>query len=56
MVKFLGGSIFIAKIKIASEGTVTVSSDPPSAKGIKMDVVYSIAANTVSVNFDSHML
>ena len=55
--KFLGGSRFIAKFKIALDGTVTVTSDPPSTKGVKMDMHYRIARedNTVFVNFDSIM-
>ena len=55
MVKFLGGSRFLAKFKIAMDGTVTLSSDPLSANGVKMDMHYRIAGNTVSVNFDSIM-
>ena len=54
-VKFLGGSDFIAQFKIAMDGTVTITFDPPSANGIQMDMHYRIAGNTVSINFDSNM-
>ena len=56
MVKFLGGSIFIAKVKIAMDGTATLSSDPPSDKNIKIDMDIRLAGPTVSVIFESHML
>lgn len=53
MVKFLGGAQFLAKFKIAMDGTVTLSSNPSLANGVKMEMNHRTAGNTVSVNFDS---
>ena len=53
VVKFLGGAQFLAKFKIAMDGTVTLSSNPSLANGVKMEMNHRTAGNTVSVNFDS---
>ena len=55
MVKFPERSDFIAKFKIDMDRKVTVTSDPPSSNGVKMDMHYRFAGNTLSVNFDSSM-
>ena len=54
-VKFLGGAKFIAKFKITMDGSVELSSTPPSANGVTMEMNHRIAGNTVSVNFNSVM-
>ena len=53
VVRFLGGAQFLAKFKIATDMTVTISSAPPSAMGITMVMSYTIVNNTVSVNLHS---
>ena len=55
LVKFLGGCHMFVKIKVDTDGIVTLSSDLTSAKRVKLDMIYTIAGNAVSVNFDSNL-